>query len=275
MIKIPFYKMSGSGNDFIVIDNRKGVYNQLRTSEFAVAVCRRSMSIGADGLIFIESSDNCDFVWHFYNSDGSAAEMCGNGARCAARFAVLNGIAGTSMAFETVAGIITAEVNGSTVKIRLPEPGAMETGIKLDVDGDSINLSTINTGVPHAIVFVEDVESVKVKELGKKIRFHKNFQPAGTNVNFVSIGSDHVVNIRTYERGVEDETLACGTGAVAVALVAVAMGKASSPVKVKTRSNEILNVSVNENLPPFKKVYLEGGARVVFEGEIWDEAYTS
>jgi len=179
------------------------------------------------------------------------------------------------MAFETVAGTITAEVKGSTVKIRLPEPGAMETGIKLDVDGDSINLSTINTGVPHAIVFVEDVESVKVKELGKKIRFHENFQPAGTNANFISIGSDNVVNIRTYERGVEDETLACGTGAVAAALVAVAMGKASSPVKVKTRSNEILNVFANENLPPFKEVYLEGGARVVSEGEIWDEAYTS
>ncbi len=274
MLKIPFYKMSGSGNDFIIIDNREGLYDGLKTSEFAAAVCRRSISIGADGLIFIENSDGSDFVWHFYNSDGSAAEMCGNGARCAARFAVLNGIAGNSMAFETVAGIITAEVNGSTVKICLPEPGEMKTGIKLSVDDDNISLCSINTGVPHAIIFVDDVESVKVKELGRQIRFHEYFQPAGTNVNFISIDSNNAVNIRTYERGVEDETYACGTGSVAAALIAVAMGKASSPVKVKTRSSEILNVYVNEILPPFKEVYLEGGARVVCEGEIWDEAYT-
>lgn len=275
MLKIPFYKMSGSGNDFIIIDNRSGAYDKLRTPEFIAAVCRRSISIGADGLIFIEDSETCDFTWRFYNSDGSAAEMCGNGARCAARFAVLNGITGEELSFETVAGIITAQVKGEVVKIRLSQPGEMKTEINLDVDGEPLSFSFINTGVPHAIIPVDDIETVQIKDLGSKIRFHEYFQPAGTNVNFISIGGDNVVNIRTYERGVEDETFACGTGSVAAALVAVAMGRVSSPVKVKTRGNEILTVYVNETSPPFKEVYLEGGARVIYEGEIWDEAYTS
>jgi len=275
MLKVPFYKMSGSGNDFIIIDNREGTYDKLKTPEFVTAVCRRSISIGADGLIFIENSKSCDFIWRFYNSDGSAPEMCGNGARCAARFAVLNGIAGKSMSFETVAGIITAQVKSEVVKIRLSQPGEMKTNVNLDVDGEILSLSFINTGVPHAIILLDDIETVQIKELGSKIRFHKYFQPVGTNVNFISIASDNVVNIRTYERGVEDETFACGTGSVAAALVAVAMGRVSSPVKVKTRSNEILTVHVKENSPPFKEVYLEGGTRVVYEGEIWDEAYTS
>ena len=275
MLKVPFYKMSGSGNDFIIIDNCEGIYDALKTPEFVAAVCRRSMSIGADGLIFIENSKKCDFIWHFYNSDGSAAEMCGNGARCAARFAFLNGIAGENMSFETVAGIITAQVKGTVVKVRLSQPGELKTDVTLDVDGESLSLSFINTGVPHAIISVDDIETVQVKELGSRIRFHEHFQPAGTNANFISIDSDNVVNIRTYERGVEDETFACGTGAVAAALVATAMGRVSSPIKVKTRSNEILTVYANENSPPFKEVYLEGDARVVYEGVIWDEAYRS
>jgi len=275
MLNVPFYKMSGSGNDFIIIDNREAIYDQLKTPEFVAAVCRRSISVGADGLIFIENSDNCDFIWRFYNSDGSAAEMCGNGARCAARFAVLNGIAGENMSFETVAGTITAQVKGEIVKIRLSQPGEMQTDINLDVDGEVLSLSSINTGVPHVIIPVDDIESVQVKELGSKIRSHKYFQPAGTNVNFISIGRDSVVNIRTYERGVEDETFACGTGSVAAALMAIERGRVSSPVKVKTRANEILIVYANEASPPFKEVHLEGSARVVYEGKIWDEAYTS
>jgi len=151
----------------------------------------------------------------------------------------------------------------------------MKTNVNLDVDSETLSLCFINTGVPHVIISVDDIETVQIKELGSKIRFHEYFQPAGTNVNFISIDSNNVVNIRTYERGVEDETFACGTGSVAAALVVILMGRVSSPVKVKARSNEILTVYVNENSPPFKEVYLEGDARVVYEGEIWDEAYTS
>lgn len=272
-MKIPFYKMSGSGNDFILIDNREGMYDDFKTPAFVSAVCARSVSIGADGLIFIENSDACDYKWCFYNSDGSDAEMCGNGARCAARFAVLNKIAGETHSFETTAGMISAEVRGAVVKIRLSEPGALETGMSLSVDETSVNLSSINTGVPHVIVPVADIENVPVQTLGRKIRFHLAFQPAGTNVNFIALDKEGVVHIRTYERGVEDETLACGTGAVAAALAAVATGKAVSPVRVRTRSSEMLTVYVEDTQPPFKTVFLEGGARVVYAGEIWEEAY--
>jgi len=272
-MKIPFYKMSGSGNDFILIDNRDGVYDGFKTPAFVSAVCARGVAIGADGLIFIEKADNCDYKWCFYNSDGSDAEMCGNGARCAARFAVLNKIAGENHCFETTAGVIRAEVKGAVVKIRLSEPADLKTDIRLAVDKTTLNLSSINTGVPHVIVPVADIDSAPVKSLGRKIRFHEAFQPAGTNVNFVATDPDGMVHVRTYERGVEDETLACGTGAVAAALVTAALGETVSPVRVRTRSNEVLTVYVEDAQPPFKTVFLEGAARVVYTGDIWEEAY--
>ncbi len=274
MKRIPFFKMSGSGNDFIIIDNRAGNWDHLKTPEFVRTVCMRSISVGADGMIFIEGSDRSDFSWRFFNSDGSEAEMCGNGGRCAARFSVLNRIAGSNLSFETIAGIIRAEVKDEHVKIQLPEPKNQEMNIELDTDGQSFNLHSINTGVPHVVIFVEDIENTDVKSLGAKIRFHPHFQPAGTNVNFVSQEKKNVLNIRTYERGVEDETFACGTGSVAAALIAVSMGKASSPVHVRTKGGEVLKVFTSRKLPPFKDVCLEGGARVVCQGEIWEEAYS-
>jgi len=273
MQKIPFFKMSGSGNDFIIIDNRTGVWDHVKTPEFVRAVCKRRISVGSDGLIFIENSDRCDFSWRFFNSDGSEAEMCGNGGRCAACFAVLNGIAVSKLSFETIAGVIHADVEGSQVKIQLPEPKNMEMDSNFVIDGKSLVLHSINTGVPHVVLFVEDIDSVQVKDLGAKIRFHQRFQPAGTNVNFVSQVKDNMLNIRTYERGVEDETFACGTGSVAAALVSLSMGKTVSPVQVRTRSGEVLKVHARKPSPPFKDVYLEGGVRVVCQGEIWEEAY--
>ena len=265
--------MSGSGNDFIIIDNRAGTWNHVVTSAFVRAVCRRKISVGADGLIFIERSDTVDFLWRFFNADGSPAEMCGNGGRCAARFAVLNGIGGNTLSFETIAGVVHAEVSGAVVKIQLPAPKNLELNIRLEVDGTALVLHSINTGVPHIVLFVDDLETARVKELGERLRFHGRFQPAGTNVNFVSQSSADMLHIRTYERGVEDETLACGTGSVAAALVAIAMGKAASPVQVMTRSGEILKVHAPDMSPPFHEVYLEGGAKVIYSGEIWDEAY--
>ncbi len=273
MQKIPFYKMSGSGNDFILIDNRHGQWDRFKNPDFVKAVCARKISAGADGLIFIEVSERCDFSWRVFNSDGSEAEMCGNGGRCAARFAVLQGIAETRMSFETIAGIIHAEVEGSRVKIQLPEPDSLEMNISFIMDDKPYVLHSINTGVPHIVHFVDNIEAVPVKKTGAYIRFHQRFQPAGTNVNFVSQASGNMLHIRTYERGVEDETLACGTGSVAAALIAIEMQKAVSPVQIMTRSGEILKVFAEDSSKPFKRVFLEGGAHVVYEGELWEEAY--
>ena len=273
MTKIPFYKMSGCGNDFIIIDNRSGLWDGIKNPGFVKAVCREKLSVGADGLIFIEKSDTADFKWRFFNSDGSQPEMCGNGARCAARFAFLNGIAGASLSFETMAGVIHAEVKGAIVKTQLSQPRELLLNQVIEVDGLQIRVHSINTGVPHAVIFVDDLDGVPIKKIGPKIRFHKHFQPAGANVNFITIGGDGIIGIRTYERGVEDETLACGTGSVAAALVSIAMGRGVSPVLVETRGGEQLKVYAEPAAPPFAQAYLEGGASLIYTGEMSPEAY--
>jgi diaminopimelate epimerase len=273
MKKIPFYKMSGCGNDFILIDNRSGLWSEFETPAFVRAVCREKLSVGADGLIFIENSAAADFKWQFFNSDGSRPEMCGNGARCAARFAVLSGIAGTTLSFETIAGIIHAEVRGAVVKTQLSPPRNLLLNQTLEVNGAKLTVHSINSGVPHAVIFADDLEAVPVKELGAQIRFHSHFHPAGTNANFVSIGKDGSISIRTYERGVEDETLACGTGSVAAALVCLALGKAAAPVTVKTRGGELLKVYAEPATPPFSEACLEGGASLIYIGEMCPEAW--
>jgi diaminopimelate epimerase len=272
MSKIPFYKMSGGGNDFILIDNRSGLVKE-DAGRFAARVCRRKFSVGADGLILIESSDKVDFRWRFHNSDGSEAEMCGNGGRCAARFAYILGIAKENLSFETKAGIIKAEVRGERVKLALPEPMDLRRNIEIPVDERIRILSFVNTSVPHAVKIVPNVDNFDVVGIGRKIRYHKEFQPAGTNVDFVQIIDEHNILMRTYERGVEDETLACGTGAVASAIIVSLSGKVKPPVAVKTRGGEILNIYFKIDHTGFKDVYLEGDTSVVYNGEIWEEGY--
>lgn len=272
MSKIPFHKMNGSGNDFILIDNRKGLVNG-DVSNFAKRVCRRGFSVGADGLILIESSDKADFKWRFYNSDGSEAEMCGNGGRCAARFAYIHKMAGENLSFETKAGIIKAEVKGRRVKLAMIEPKDLRRNIEIPVDERVRVLSFINANVPHAVKIVPNIENIDVVGIGRKIRYHREFQPAGTNVDFVQIVDEHNILMRTYERGVEDETLACGTGAVASALVSSLGGKVKSPVAVKTKGGEILNIYFRIDHTGFKDVYLEGDTAVVYNGELWEEGY--
>lgn len=272
MSKIPFYKMSGGGNDFILIDNRSGLIKE-DAGRFAARVCRRKFSVGADGLILIEPSDKVDFRWRFYNSDGSKAEMCGNGGRCAARFAYILEIAKENLSFETNAGIIKAEVRGKRVKLALPEPMDLRRNIEIPVDERIRILSFVNTSVPHAVKIVPNVDNFDVVGIGRKIRYHKEFQPAGTNVDFVQIVDEHNILMRTYERGVEDETLACGTGAVASAIIVSLSGKVKPPVAVKTRGGEILNIYFKIDHTGFKDVYLEGDTSVVYNGEIWEEGY--
>jgi len=272
MNRIAFHKMNGSGNDFIIIDNRRGVLPLDDPREFAALVCRRKVSAGADGLILVERASGADFKWQFFNSDGSVAEMCGNGARCVARFSYLQEICGPEMTFETLAGLIHAQVTGSRVKVTLPKPAALKLDYEIDLEQGPLVVSSVNTGVPHVVVAVPDPESADVAALGHEIRFHPLFSPAGTNVNFVSL-REGALEIRTYERGVEDETLSCGTGTVAAAVVGVCRGDISSPVAVVTRSGETLTVHVEHNGSEIGEVCLEGDTRVVYEGVLTQEAW--
>ncbi len=269
---VPFTKMSGSGNDFILIDNRGGRVREEASVDFVTAVCRRKLSIGADGVIFIENASKADFRWRFYNSDGSLAEMCGNGARCAARFAWLKGIAGRRSCFETLAGTISAQVVGDRVRVKLTDPTDITRNVAVDTGQQRFVVDSLNTGVPHVVVAVGDTETVDVVSVGRAIRNHETFAPAGTNVNFVSIRPDGRMDIRTYERGVENETLACGTGAVAAALSAYLRGEAQSPVTLVPRGGAELTVFFEVCENGFRNVLLEGDARVVYEGLVTTEA---
>lgn len=270
---IEFYKMSGSGNDFIVIDNRDLSLDVGDIGDFVRKVCRRKLSVGADGLFLIEPSDRADFKWQFYNSDGSMAEMCGNGSRCVARYAYAKGIAGRKMSFETLAGIIGAEVNGDTVKVRLTDPSPVDSGQELGVDGRIFILDSVNTGVPHAVAFVDDPESFAVSEWGRKIRFHQHFAPRGTNADFTAVLGRQKIRVRTYERGVEDETLACGTGMVASVLAAAQRGLVDSPVDVLVQSGETLRIYFTRTGECFTEIYLEGRVKMVYQGYLFEEAY--
>ncbi|BAT71861.1 diaminopimelate epimerase [Thermosulfidibacter takaii ABI70S6] len=260
-----FSKLSGSGNDFIIIDNMDLKIDADSFVKLVPKICRRAISVGADGVILIEPSDRADFKWRFFNSDGSEAEMCGNGGRCAARFACEKGIAPQSMVFETLAGLIRAEVQGRLVKVQMTEPFGWVMDKRLEDLG--VTYCFVNTGVPHVVVFVEDLESMDVVGLGRKIRFHSQFQPAGTNVNFVTV-KDGKVFIRTYERGVEGETFACGTGATAAALIGIKKGLVVSPVEVVTRSGEVLKIYEDND-----KVFLEGLTRWIYDGVLSKEAW--
>jgi diaminopimelate epimerase len=270
---IEFTKMSGTGNDFIIIDHRKLYLAKEAMSSFAKAVCRRKFSVGADGLIFIENSDRADFCWHFYNGDGSEAEMCGNGARCAARFAHSKGIAPAKMSFLTVAGIICAEIKGTGVKLAMTPPLGLALDHEVVLDGVARKVHFLNTGVPHAVCFVNGNHGTPVKAWGASIRFHELFQPAGANVNFVEVLGPDALHVRTYERGVEDETMACGTGAVASAVIAGLLGLVSAPVKVTTSGGEVLTIHfAPHDDGKISAVFLEGPAHFIYEGQLSAEA---
>jgi diaminopimelate epimerase len=271
---VPFAKMSGAGNDFIVIDHRHSLIPLQDQAEFVRAVCRRMFSAGADGLILIENSEKADFSWRFYNGDGSVAEMCGNGARCAARFAYARGIADKKMSFETLAGIIEAEVlEDDDVSLLMTAPCDYKRGLSVELDGKQAEISFMNSGVPHVVMFVEEGVEIPVKEWGYTIRFHDQFQPAGTNVNFVQALGDGTIQVRTYERGVEDETMACGTGAVASAIFATEKGITSSPVRITTSGGEHLTIVFDmQEDGTAENVYLQGPARIIYIGQLTAEA---
>jgi diaminopimelate epimerase len=277
MKAVPFTKMQGSGNDFVVMDARCGKPVSCGAS-FVASLCDRVYGIGADGLLWLERSKKADARMRIFNADGSEAEMCGNGARCAAYFLggrKTGGKARKKLTLETKAGIIAAEITKERVKIRLTDPVDLKFDLHVSVGGKDYEVDYLNTGVPHAVVAVDDLEHAPVKEIGRQIRHHEAFHPAGTNVDFIKIlDKDHVA-VRTYERGVEDETLACGTGSVASGIMAVLNtcgGCGKNPdeghkVFVKTRSGETLIVYFKASKKKITDVWLEGWARMVFKGE--------
>jgi diaminopimelate epimerase len=271
--EIPFSKMNGCGNDFILIDNRDGLVTDDDLPELIRGVCRRRLSVGADGLILIENDRQADFRWRFYNSDGSRAGMCGNGARCAARFALVSGIAPAEMTFETDAGPVHALVESGSVRVKMPDPADFKLDLRLELESGAVDLSTVNTGVPHAVCIMDQIEDLDVPALGREIRYHSDFAPSGTNVNFIAVDGSNAIAVRTYERGVEDETLACGTGCIASALVAAAKMGMAAPLPVRTRSGKHLTIHFTPAGAGFEQIYLEGDARMVSSGKILPEAW--
>jgi len=270
--KIKFTKAVATGNDFIILESKalgsgyQGPGARKYLAGLAKRLCDRKRSIGADGLLVIEPSKKADFRMRIFNPDGSEAEMCGNGSRCVALYAAARKVAGKTMTIETIAGILSAALDGDNIKVLLTDPKDIRWNLCLMIDKCPYKINFVNTGVPHVIHFVNDLDKVDVKNLGSHIRHHGEFSPEGTNADFVKIAGKDSIKVRTYERGVEDETLACGTGAVASAIVAAEAEKMPSPITVETRSGEKLKVHFDLIDGNFKNVYLEGRAELVFDG---------
>lgn len=268
MPALQFTKMNGAGNDFVMVDNRDGAVS-LNDAQIAL-LCDRHRGVGADGLLAVEKPEGtADFRMRYYNADGAEAEMCGNGARCFARF--VNKIAPAasgSVTFETPAGVISARLEGDQVSLGMSQPGPFADGVVLSAAGSELTVYSINTGVPHAVVLVDDLDGTDVVPLGRALRHHHHFQPRGTNVNFVRQLGPQDLAIRTYERGVEDETLACGTGVVASALTIAALTGAASPVRVLVKGGDTLTVAFTAGTDGFRDVILTGPADFVFDGRI-------
>ena len=265
---VEFTKMNGAGNDFILIDDRP---ERLRLSRETVArLCNRHRGIGADGLFLLvpNRSGKADWSWQFYNSDGGTAEMCGNGARCFGRFIQRITGAKDQVTFETGAGVIRAEFHGERVTVNLTEPKDLQLAAKIDLPGGTEVVHSLNTGVPHAVIFVPDADKAMVTSCGSAVRNHPHFAPKGTNVNFVQVLGPQSIRVRTYERGVEGETLACGTGVTASALITARINQFRSPISVQVQGGDILEVSFSDERDSFKNVRLTGPADFAFEGKV-------
>ena len=266
-IMLRFTKMNGAGNDFILIDNRAGDVH-LDRSQIA-HLCDRHRGIGADGILLLEKATNhADFRMRYFNADGGEAEMCGNGARCFARFANQVAEAQTKISFETPAGVISAELVGDLVTLQMTKPNDLRLDIELPVANEIKTVHFINSGVPHVVIPIPRIDDVDVRREGSAIRHHKMFSPKGANVNFIEKRGPNSIAIRTYERGVEDETLACGTGIVASALIFAANENTNGPITVIARGGDELRVGFEKIGNQFRNVTLTGPAEFVFEGTV-------
>jgi diaminopimelate epimerase len=268
MNAVKFYKMSGAGNDFVVLDNRQGALRG-DLNAFSARVADRRRGVGADGVLLLERSPRKDFRMRYFNSDGSEADMCGNGGRCIARYAALVGAAPSRMEFENLAGDFGAEVlDDGQVRLQMTRAHGLRLDLDLPVEGKTVRGHSIDTGVPHLVVPVPDAAAVDVKALGRALRTHPAFAPKGTNVNFMQVTGKDSILVRTYERGVEDETLACGTGVVAAALLTDRVHRLALPLCVKVRGGDVLTVDARAEGDAFCDVTLTGSATEVFSGEI-------
>lgn len=265
---LEFTKMNGAGNDFILLDNRAGTISLTR--EKVVRFCDRHRGVGADGLIALVpcASGKADWAWQFYNSDGSTGEMCGNGARCFARFVQKTIGLTRDFTFETEAGVITARFHGDRVTVSLTQPKDLRLNQQVPLSTGLATIHSLNTGVPHAVLYVPDADEAMVQTLGPELRRHLHFGPRGTNVNFVQVLGPNHIRVRTFERGVEGETLACGTGVTASAVISARVQKFTSPVKVQVQGGDTLEVSFRDTGTDFADVRLTGPAEFVFDGEI-------
>jgi len=278
---LSFTKMCGHGNDFIVMSNMAGTLNRDWTRDARIW-CRRKTGIGADGLLILEKSGWSDFRLRIFNADGSEAEMCGNGARCAASYAMEKNLSGESMKFETLAGLIEAEVEGRNVTIRLTDVAEPKKDLKVAMGKDvAFNVHFANSGVPHAVLFTETLDQLPdfrrplkeltgeaIRHVGRLVRFHPEFGAAGTNVDFVEVAGPGHILVRTYERGVEEETLACGTGAVASAIVSSEYMNAGSPPICVDMPGGTLWVDFEKKGSRFESVRLKGPVQWIFQGEV-------
>jgi diaminopimelate epimerase len=266
-LNIPFVKMSGSGNDFIVIDNRPGLLDGWDVPRLVRQLCARRISVGADGMLLVEKAlGEAHFRMRYFDADGTESAMCGNGARCLARFAYLSGIAPRSMAFETCAYIVRAMVSDDgTVEIEMGEPQDARLDLDFPLNGKTYRIHYINTGVPHIVCYVEDLASLDVARLGPAMRHHPRFGPDGVNVNFVQDLGRNCLAVRTYETGVEGETLSCGTGATAAGIISYLRGMVAPPVDVRTRGG-ILKVDFRGEGGRTFSLRLKGDARMIYKG---------
>src|SRR2546421_5965547 len=262
-----YTKMNGEGNDFVMIDNRAG---EVRLQpEQIVRICDRHRGIGADGILLLEQGSNgADFRMRYYNRDGGEAEMCGNGARCFARFANKIAAAPARVSFQTPAGLIRGELHGELVTLQMSEPKDLRLNLDLVTSAGNERVHFINSGVPHVVAPVSKIEDVDVRKRGAALRYDKEFSPAGANANFIEKRDAKEILVRTYERGVEDETLACGTGVVASALIFAATEKVAGPIRVTVRSGGELSVDFEKTGQKFTNVTLTGPAEFAFEGTI-------
>ena len=268
-MKLSFWKMNGAGNDFVVVDNRDLSLN-LSTEQIA-QLCDRNRGVGADGLLAVEpAQSDGNFRFRYYNADGGEAEMCGNGARCFGAYVdKLGGETHEAVSFETIAGTLEATFHGTDVMIAMSDPVDLILGHELELMGAPTSVHSVNTGVPHAVVIVDDLAGADVCGMGAAIRYHDQFAPSGTNANLMEVNAPNQISIRTYERGVENETLACGTGMVAAAIIYDQKHGASSPVAVQVKGGDILQIGFEKNSDgSYTNVTLTGPADFVFQGEI-------
>jgi diaminopimelate epimerase len=266
MMELEFYKMSGAGNDFVAIDNTAGVFPEQGRKQQIAQWCRRGISIGADGALLIEPSSRAHFKMRYYNADGGEGETCGNGSRCIARLAYHLGIAPENMRFETMAGDYEAQILDEEVSVKMTDAFGYRPDVRIEDELFEGEVQFLNTGVPHAVVLVDGLVEYDVFNTGRHLRYHPKFAPSGANANFVTIHDPHNLAIRTYERGVENETLACGTGSIAASIISAKQQLVESPVRVRTASGEILTIRFDLTDDGAREVYLQGSARIVYRG---------